>query len=286
MLGTRLLVTALALPPVAFAAYLGGWPLLVVALAAVLLGMAELRDLLGLAELQIAWPLAFGAAVCLVLDSFLTTAHLAVPLLAPILVLLVLGSLVWALYLEVEPRQAVVVWAVTVAAPLYIGLPISLGLALRARDDTLGQVSLLGTLPTPRGAVWLLLALGLTWACDGAAYFVGRSLGRHPLHQRISPRKTLEGTAAGIATVTVISAIVGPSLGITWLAGALLGAACGVAAVFGDLAESLIKRASGAKDSGRLFPGHGGLLDRVDSMFFVIVMVYYGGELARALGAL
>lgn len=127
------------------------------------------------------------------------------------------------------------------------------------------------------GSLWVALALAVTFVCDTGAYFVGRSLGRHKLAPAVSPGKTIEGGAGGLLA----------SLGFTFLARAtffpaltvldcvLVGLAAGILGPIGDLTESLMKRSAGVKDSGRLIPGHGGMLDRIDAVLFVGAYVYW-----------
>lgn len=120
------------------------------------------------------------------------------------------------------------------------------------------------------GPGWLLLALAVIWATDTGAYFAGRAFGKHKLSPRISPNKTVEGllggAAAGIAVAIAGAALLG-SRGIDLGLVALVAAIMVVFSVVGDLFESLLKRHVGAKDSGALIPGHGGILDRLDSVF-------------------
>lgn len=128
----------------------------------------------------------------------------------------------------------------------------------------------------PDGLLWVALALGITWSTDTGAYFVGRSLGGRPLAPRISPKKTVSGSLGGLIAGSLFSAVfaswaLAMPLGKAGVLG-LVGAACAQA---GDLAESAFKRAMGAKDSGRLLPGHGGVLDRFDSLMLVAPLVYY-----------
>jgi phosphatidate cytidylyltransferase len=127
------------------------------------------------------------------------------------------------------------------------------------------------------GVGWVILAFVTTWANDTAAYFAGHSFGRHRLYERISPKKTWEGFAGGIAG-SVAGAVV-----TRWLllgaeltpAGAVVvGLGAAVLGPLGDLAESMIKRAAGVKDSSRIIPGHGGLLDRIDALLFVGPWIY------------
>jgi phosphatidate cytidylyltransferase len=134
----------------------------------------------------------------------------------------------------------------------------------------------------PNGHLWLFTALSIVWAADSGAYFTGRRFGMLKLSPRISPNKTVEGLLGGLlAGVTV-------GLGFAWLAGMTLAqmpAVIGVAAatvlfsVVGDLFESLLKRHVGAKDSGNLIPGHGGILDRVDGVLAALPVFALGKEL-------
>ena len=127
------------------------------------------------------------------------------------------------------------------------------------------------------GREWILLLLLATFAADTCAYFVGRAIGRTPLAPNISPSKTREGAAGGLAGAVVACVALDAVLGLpaTWWQAALMGVAFGVVGQIGDLVVSRIKRFTGVKDSGRLLPGHGGVLDRLDSMMFNLVVLYY-----------
>ncbi len=125
------------------------------------------------------------------------------------------------------------------------------------------------------GALWFLFALVMPWVCDSGAYFFGCRFGKHKM-TKVSPNKTWEGTMAGFFTALVGGALFSlVALGGKYMIFAILTA--GAATTFGqigDLVESLFKRGAGVKDSGTLFPGHGGMLDRVDSLLFSVVTVY------------
>lgn len=153
-------------------------------------------------------------------------------------------------------------WAWTVAGALYTGYLLGYFVALRALPD---------------GRFWVLLSLLTIFACDTAAFFVGRARGRHRLAPRISPGKTWEGAAAGAVTAMAASLVLSIlfRLPIGYGMAVLLGFLISVLGQFGDLVESLLKRSFGVKDSGRLMPGHGGVLDRTDSVVFAGVLVYY-----------
>jgi phosphatidate cytidylyltransferase len=127
------------------------------------------------------------------------------------------------------------------------------------------------------GRFWVLFVIVVAFTEDTGAYYAGRMLGRHKLCPSLSPGKTVEGAIGGLAAA-VAAAFVCRALFMPWLDAstcAVLGVLVGVAGPLGDLFESLIKRASGVKDSGALLPGHGGLLDRIDSLIFSAPLVYY-----------
>ncbi len=136
----------------------------------------------------------------------------------------------------------------------------------------------LGALATlESGKLWIFFILLLTMASDTAAYFVGVSLGRHKLYPAISPNKSIEGSIGGIAGAAL--AVLGAEMWflpeIGFLDGFLLVLILGPLAQIGDLIESMLKRSFGVKDSGGLIPGHGGLLDRLDSLVLIFPVVYY-----------
>lgn len=130
---------------------------------------------------------------------------------------------------------------------------------------------------SPVGDELVLFVVGVTWIGETAAYLVGSTLGRHKLASTISPRKTVEGAlaqvVASIATGAALGAWLLPACGYGFVLGA--GALLGVIGQFGDLAESAIKRSVNTKDTGGLIPGHGGVLDRIDSLLFNLPAFYY-----------
>lgn len=144
---------------------------------------------------------------------------------------------------------------------LFVALPLSFGIPLHGM---------------PRlGPRLLLFALVLVWAGDTAAYFTGRSIGRWKLAPNLSPNKTWEGAAANLIASLIVGAVFARWTGIG-LRTMLLGAAlANVTGQVGDLVESAYKRSAGAKDSGGLLPGHGGMLDRIDALVFAVPVVWY-----------
>ena len=160
--------------------------------------------------------------------------------------------------------------AITVLGVLYVGWLGSHLVLLRELPGLVGA-------PYDLGARLVFLVTAITWMGDIAAYFVGVSIGRRPLLARVSPGKTVEGSAGGIlaasATGVVCALTFAPFL--TPVAGAILGLVGGLFGLLGDLVESLLKRDAGIKDSAVLIPGHGGVLDRFDSLLFTAPLLYY-----------
>jgi len=138
----------------------------------------------------------------------------------------------------------------------------------------LGTASLVRALPEGRQLVYYLACT--TWAADTAAYYVGSRFGRQPLAPAVSPRKTVEGAAAALVAIVIVAGggapWVWPRLG--WAAAAAAGLLLGVVGIVGDLSESALKRAAAVKDSGGIIPGHGGILDRLDSLMFACPVFY------------
>ncbi|AGB40663.1 CDP-diglyceride synthetase [Halobacteroides halobius DSM 5150] len=128
-------------------------------------------------------------------------------------------------------------------------------------------------------AIIIWLPILATWVTDTGAYFIGKSLGQNPLAPKISPNKTIEGAIGGVVSSILITILFSVYLDFGYLSGIVLGTLIGTFAQLGDLSESAFKRDAQIKDSGNLIPGHGGLLDRIDSLLFVLPVAYYYLEL-------
>jgi phosphatidate cytidylyltransferase len=213
------------------------------------------------------------------LVGFLLTVAIAVNALATDVrmmpAVLVLGMLL-GLFVAMgraDTEGALVDWALTLASAAYAGGTMHYLIALRWLPD---------------GLLWILLVLVCTWVCDITAFFVGRRWGRVRLAPRLSPGKSVEGAIGGLVGAILAAILLGPALvagmfqvglavsgsyGVLRLAG--LGLVIGVCAIAGDLMESFIKRQCGTKDSGSLIPGHGGVLDRFDSVLLAVVGAYF-----------
>lgn len=255
LLGQRILSAAILIPVVGVAVYLGGpWLAMVVGLAALLAGW-EFYGLLHRGGYGPSIPLGLLLIVLLLLGAYRPEWGL----IRPAVVGMVMLTLGWQLFQAGSPAP-MVDWALTLSGGLYLGWLMGHFLLLRA---------------APQGLLWMGVALLSTWICDSGAYFVGLSFGRHKLWPRISPKKSWEGAVGGWISGVVLTAVIAGLLGLGWPHGAAIGALVGIVAPFGDFSVSMLKRQVGVKDSSHLIPGHGGMLDRIDSLLFTVPVVYY-----------
>ena len=246
-------VTALILAPIVLGAILhGGWAILVV----ILLVVARAAQELARALKPLPFRAAFGAGAFPVL--------LSIPYGASGALAGVVLSLPWALlWLAIQPeaRTLRALLALLLMA-LWVGAPMAhLGLI---EDELAG------------GTYLILVAVVGPWISDSGAYFAGRLLGRHPLFPNLSPKKTVEGGIGGVLLTTVaVGWFMYDFLGFGTVEAALWGLAISILSQAGDLFESILKRILDLKDLGRALPGHGGILDRIDSLLFTAPAVYY-----------
>ncbi len=260
MLRTRVLSVLVLLPFVILLTYLGGIPWALGVASVGVIAWGEMTRLLQRSDFAVDRLLGLVFIVVAIVEAYLRGAGIIqVDLLRPLLALLVISSLVSALYDKSEHPTSN--WAINIASALYLGFMLSHFVTLRERAN---------------GFHWAVFAFTITWIGDTFAYFVGSSLGKHKLWPRISPRKTWEGLAGEIVSCLIAGPLLGAWLvGITIWQGLLVGLLIAVLGTFGDLAVSLLKRMAHAKDSSQLIPGHGGMLDRLDSLMFTFPVVTY-----------
>ena len=290
MLTTRLISAGILAPIVVAVALLGEpWTSSLVGLL-VFLAMVELISLLdagGFAPPQVVALAAgivvagaglvsanqalVGGALADLLRATDPPGLTAVALAAAVVLLAVAG------FTRAEPRDGFITWAVTSFGIAYVAL-LAPFIAVVAHLAPAG-----GTASTPIGALnlhagtaWMLLLLLVVWGYDSGAYLTGRWLGRRRLIDHISPSKTVEGLVGGLLAATIAAGIGAWLIGLDPWQPLVIGPVIGLAAQAGDLAESMVKRAAGRKESGFLVPGHGGVLDRIDSFLFAApVLVLY-----------
>jgi phosphatidate cytidylyltransferase len=257
-LGARFLSAVVFIPLLVFVSTRGGWYFLAFLLAMVLGGMIEFYRMI---RARGGSPHAFlGIAGGLALVAL--TFHGRAEALGPVMATLLLALL--TVELLKGPAGAIFNVGSTLLGVVYVaGFGSHLGL-LRQIDPALGSSLVL--------CVFLV-----TWSGDTGAFFIGRLLGRRRLYARVSPGKSVEGAVGGIL-FSVAAGLAGAkwlATGLTLYQGLVLGLVAGIVGPIGDLAESMLKRDSGVKDSSSLIPGHGGVLDRFDSLLFVSPVIYY-----------
>jgi len=263
MLKHRVITAAVGVPLVILAIWFGDpWPwfTLLIAMAA----LAGTYEFYHMANFHKGEPLLYlGLLYSLAL---VLSPHYRNPDVLPIVITTTM--LVSLIYLLCRParEKAFHKWAWTIVGALYVGWMLSYWLSLRGLED---------------GRSWVYLAILTTFANDTGAFFVGRATGKHKLAPTISEGKTREGAIGGLICAVLGALIISTVLNLIspfdfkyWQI-ILIGLIIGLFAQLGDLVESLLKRNMGVKESGNLLPGHGGILDRFDSLIFVGAVVYY-----------
>jgi phosphatidate cytidylyltransferase len=264
----------------------GGWPLAALLAVVAALGANELFRIArasGLTPMDGLGAAIAGLIPLLVHARYLRLydpdGRLGALSVAAVTILIVLAVSIWTRGVAGKPLSAV---AVTIFGAFYTGGMLSFGYGIRYHEYASAPNPGANRF-MPAGGLLLLLPVLITWASDIGAYAVGRLIGKHKLIPSVSPGKTVEGSIGGLAASMLVaylwvqyvmrpSAHLGfryPPIGIL-----IFGAILSVAAQIGDLAESLLKREAGVKDSSNLIPGHGGILDRFDSLFFVLPVAY------------
>lgn len=269
MLKTRALSALFLVPPLVIALWIGVPAIAAVLALVALLGGLEVFKLLKMAGYPSLPLFGVALAVALVLEAAVGPGgEKAFLLVAVGMVLAGVGA-----FGRPDPRDGLVAWVATVFGALYVGM-ISFVLHLAVGAPAVPAEAPLHVFTAAQG--WILLLVLGVWSFDTGAYLVGRQIGRHKFLTHISPSKSIEGVIGGLVATTAVTCLMLWALGQNPLGGLALGPLLGLAAQAGDLAESMLKRAAGAKDSGTLIPGHGGILDRIDSFLFAgpVVALY------------
>lgn len=271
-LATRIISAVVAIPVIVGLVYLGGLPL--ATLLAVAAGLAA-WEYYSIATAAGEKPMAIPGTIIAVAIPLAVHAYHAGRFNPPVLalgaavVLIVFALAIWWRGTEGRPIGAV---ACTLFGAVYTGGMLSFAYGLRYHNYAFG---------TYAGMALVLYPLLLTWTTDTAAYFVGRSLGRRKLIPSVSPGKTVAGAVGGLLACVVASWLYAryvlppfAKLSVLPWPSVWFGVVVSVAVQIGDLAESLIKREAGVKNSSNIIPGHGGMLDRLDSLLFAIPVAY------------
>ena len=242
------------------ATYLGGWMFMVFLLVLALLAQYEVYQMMRVGGVKAHRTTGLIAGALVFVGVML-------PWVFGILLLLLIGYIGASAFSDVE-RQSLFSVAGTILGVVYPTILLSSLAHLRLDAGML--------LPNQDAFLLTLYILVLVWAADTCAFYSGRSLGRTPLAPRISPKKTWEGAAGGALGVLLVGLLLKVLLlpFVAWAHVVALALICGVAGPIGDLAESRFKRTVGVKDSGRILPGHGGMLDRLDGLTLASPLAY------------
>ncbi len=275
----RSVVALLGIPLAAFVVYEGGWALVAVIGLLAALGAREFYTIAEKTDqkpLTVVGMLVSAGFVVLAgwSNSFSQFASGSFILII-LAFLLLLAAVIWLRWPDGAPLGAI---SVTLAGALYSGGALAFLVLLRNLPESSG------VFPPPRpsdGAFLVAFPVAVTWFGDSAAYFGGRAFGRKKLIPAVSPGKTWAGSISGVIASTLSGGLLAYFFLVTVryvsvdpLTGAILGLVLGMAGQVGDLAESVLKREAGVKDSGRFLPGHGGVLDRIDSLVFAVPLAY------------
>lgn len=271
-LAARVVVAVIAIPVVAGAVYAGG---VVLALLLAIVSALAARELYGIAEHGGYTPLArTGVVLAFLLPlgvHFFRVGRFVPPEIAlgAMVILAIFALALWRRSPEQHPLGAA---ATTLLGVFYTGALLSFAYALRYHNYIVTARA---------GTALVFYPLILTWVSDTAGFFVGRAIGKRKLMPSVSPGKTVAGGVGALAFCMLASwayarLVLVPfaSLGMRPATALVLGAAIGAAVQVGDLVESLLKREGGVKDSSHLVPGHGGVLDRIDSLLFALPVTY------------
>lgn len=248
MLQKRILTAVVGIPIVGVCLYLGGFALQALIFAAVVVGLVEFARLIGP---QVKRDYLFAAGLSFILLSYgkLSTSNLMIWLFVHMLYFLIRTT-----FSSKKPFAA----AENILGVFYVAVPFSFMWLLR----------------NEYGFGWIVYGILVTWVTDTAAYFGGRKYGRRKLAPAISPNKSVEGAIWGGAAGMVLGGIYALWLGQPLWAALLMSLVLSAAGQIGDLCESALKREKSVKDTGSILPGHGGILDRVDSLAFVLPLLY------------
>ena len=258
----RLIVAIVLIPAGVFLVAIGGWPYAIALTAGLGYAAWEYSQLFSRGKNHFITPVLVGGVMALVLARKLFQ-FTGSDLFLSALVLLAMG--VQVIQFEMHENNSALDFNITLGGILYLGWLGAYMISLRDLPD---------------GLYWVLLVLPTCWIADGAAYFIGSRFGKHKMTQHVSPKKSWEGYFGGVIFGTLgcmllasLWHLVAPN--ITALKGLILGLVISVISPMGDLGESMLKRGFGVKDTSHILPGHGGIMDRIDSWLWAAAIGYY-----------
>ncbi len=276
----RLLTALIALPIALVLLIIGGVWFSLLVLFLVLVGESEFYRIVELKGVEPMRITGYILAALLVFVAHFSNEYY----LNLFLTMAILFIFIMQLYRR-DVKTAISSISATIVSIVYVAWLVSHAILLRNIGNeligkygiVLQKITNLITKPDYMGLSYLILVIAVTFLADTAAYFIGKSYGKHKLAPIVSPKKTWEGAVAGVITSIIVAIItkyiMNIQMNVFYIA--LLGALLGIFGILGDLSESLLKRDVDIKDSGNFFPGHGGVLDRLDSLMFNVPITYY-----------
>jgi phosphatidate cytidylyltransferase len=267
MLGKRIVTALIGMPIAVYVINYGQWLFATTIFILTILAWHEFHGILKNKNINVFYGLGISINILILGCAWLGNSQE--------ILMVLFGSTVLALFKIVTSgtKFTVVDAAFSVLGISYIGIAFAHLLLLRYTDGALYLSTSWG--PLSAGAAYLWLAFLGTWASDTFAYFVGTYFGKHKLCPMISPGKTIEGTLGGMLGSVSVMMAMGVLFKLPIQHSVMMGILVGIVAPIGDLVESAIKRFAGVKDSGQILPGHGGILDRFDSILFAVPAIYY-----------
>ena len=265
MLKERVFSAAVFVPLVLVFAYLGGLASDIFFLAALVVGVFELGRLLRAMGYFVFQPLIMGGVAALVLMRIIFPNFEYSDLI--IVFLIVASAILSIIHYERGDIQSSLTFALHLASIFYLGW-------LGGYFISLAHM--------PKGNWWLMITMIIIWFADMGAYFVGRRFGRHKITPRLSPNKSWEGYLGGIVfgvfvgiVLSLLLSKTGLFMGMSLVHSVMLSILISAITIFGDVFISMLKRVAGLKDSGRMIPGHGGVLDRFDTWIWAVTIAFY-----------
>jgi phosphatidate cytidylyltransferase len=264
MLGKRIVTALIGMAYAIYVINFGQWLYALTIIFIAVLAWHEFQRMFTCQNIRCSYGIGLISVLLCCSAAWLGNSHETVGILVGAILL----TLAYCVLLR--PKPQIMDGAVTILGICYVGLPFAHLILLRFYDDALVPQSQMSY-----GTAYIWITFIGTWASDTFAYFIGSFFGKRKLCPRISPGKTVEGALGGIIGSLIAVAVFGWVINMPWIHSLALGILIGIVAPVGDLVESAMKRFTKVKDSGILLPGHGGVLDRFDSMLFVVPTVYY-----------
>jgi len=265
---TRLLTVLVCVPVIFACTYFGGWSFFVLVALLAILSLNEFYSLMNKKGYSPSYVIGIPVTLFFIWLTSYTVKHpVWEPYAIGILTTAIIITFSGGLFLK-KAQDSTVNASITLLGILYIGWMFCYLILTRELDPH-------GALFWKNHGAYLFFLMIAIWACDTSAYVIGTYFGKVKLSPYISPKKSVEGAVAGLVVSIVVAYIFGSLIGMNMSHSIILGVVIGIVGQISDLVESLIKRDAGVKDSSHIIPGHGGVLDRMDSFILAAPIMYY-----------